>query len=261
LTANDFTYIKLSVAPHELEKTFDALEQLGCVGGNITLPYKVAAMPFLLVDEATAFIGAVNTFVLRNGKRYGYNTDWQGVVGALASTETRLDRRRGFVILGSGGAARAAIYGARRLGFDDISVFYRVPIDDVTVELRRRTQQLGIRLAPYEESLEQSIRSASVIYITTPTGMSGFAEAPFDLSRLDKLSLEGKIAADAVVSRSATPFLSKARERGATVVDGLWWTVFQGYPAFNLWLGKRIEPTHEQLRRYREAMEHGMNLR
>lgn len=259
MSSNDFSYVKTVVESEKLAEKFDALELLGFGGGNVTLPIKIDIMQHVDADEAAQFIGAVNTYVFRDGERKGYNTDWQGVVGALEHAGLPSVQRKSFVILGSGGAARAAIYAAKQLGFENITVFHEKTIDEKTANLLDRAEELHITLHTYDENLEPSLEAADVIYNTTSTGMDGFAEAPFDLNRARKLNLAGKYVADAVFNPLKTPLLQAAEEAGATTIDGVWWTVFQGAPSFSHWIGREVSLSSEQLDSIHQQMVEAIN--
>jgi shikimate dehydrogenase len=255
MSPNEFSYIKTEVKSGQISETLTALELLGFTGGNVTLPIKLEVMQYLEVNESAGFIGAVNTFVLRDGKRYGFNTDWQGVTGALEHSGLDDDKRESFVVLGSGGAARAAIYAAKQLGFKKTVVFYEEPVDDKTRDLQERATELGIIMYPYDSHLEEELDGASVIYNTTSTGMVGFDPAPFDLKRLSAIDLTNAIVADTIFNPLDTPFLKAARDRkAAMLIDGIWWTIFQGIPSFTHWTGKKLDLGPQELSAIHELM-------
>lgn len=256
---SDFAYVKTVVEPEKLAEKLDALELLGFSGGNVTLPIKLDVMKCVEADEAAQFIGAVNTFVFKDGKRYGYNTDWQGVIGALERAGLPKNQRDSFVVLGSGGAARAAIYAARQLQFKNITVFYEEPADKKTANLQGRAEELGIVLHTYDDNLEPVLEGADVIYNTTSTGMTGFAEAPFELSRLQGLDLKGTYVGDAVFHPLQTPLLQAAEQAGAITIDGVWWTVFQGAPSFSCWIGKEVVLPSSELNNIYQQMVKATN--
>ncbi|MFH0999837.1 MAG: shikimate dehydrogenase, partial [Bacteroidota bacterium] len=93
-------------------------------GINITAPFKQSVIPFLdeLAEDAKR-IGSVNTVILKDNRLIGYNTDYLGVVNSLESFNIDLTGKK-CLILGAGGAARAAIYGLK-LRNAKIQVFNR----------------------------------------------------------------------------------------------------------------------------------------
>jgi len=103
-------YVGLSVPPAWLQQAIMGLRALGFVGANVTIPHKAAILPMLdILSERSRVIGAVNTVILRDGVLYGDNTDVAGFLAPLAEQKDRLYGRE-MVVLGAGGAARAAVY-------------------------------------------------------------------------------------------------------------------------------------------------------
>ena len=97
-----------------VEAIGDAIKGLRALGNSrgfsVTIPHKVAALPFLdEVDQTARHIGAINTIVVENGKLIGYNTDASGALRALREGGAGLSGQR-VLILGSGGAARAVAF-------------------------------------------------------------------------------------------------------------------------------------------------------
>ena len=97
-----------------VEAIGDAIKGLRALGNfrgaSVTIPHKVAAMPFLdHVETDGAAIGAINTIVAEKGELTGYNTDATGALRALREGGVELKGRR-IVVLGSGGAARAIAF-------------------------------------------------------------------------------------------------------------------------------------------------------
>lgn len=99
-------------------------------GIAVTIPHKVNVMPLLdEIDPAAKAIGAVNTVVFRNGKKFGYNTDADGFAEALLAFCARTNLRGMKVaLLGAGGAAKAVDYALRRLGAE-VTIYHRRPLD------------------------------------------------------------------------------------------------------------------------------------
>jgi shikimate dehydrogenase len=103
----DFIYLSFRVASAELRNAMTGMRALGIKGLNVTIPHKVAVIPFLdKVDPLAEKIGAVNTVVNENGTLTGYNTDAMGFLRALVEHGTE-PRGRKVLLLGAGGAARA----------------------------------------------------------------------------------------------------------------------------------------------------------
>lgn len=111
-----FSGLATRLAARTAAEIFIMAERLGLAGLNITSPFKESVLPFLAaLDPAARALGAANTLVRRNGGWHGYNTDPDGVIGALQASGKRPRGRRA-VVLGAGGAGRAAAYGLSRAG-------------------------------------------------------------------------------------------------------------------------------------------------
>ena len=113
----------LRLGPEALPQLLSAAELMGFAGLNITHPLKQAVIPLLtdLSDDARA-LGAVNTVLLRDGRRIGHNTDWSGFAASFRRglPDARIDR---VVLLGAGGAGAAVAHAILTLGAGVLSVF------------------------------------------------------------------------------------------------------------------------------------------
>lgn len=252
--AIEYRHLKIKVTESDLKKTLTALQTLGFVGMNVTLPYKLEVIPYLdTIDEVASTLGAVNTVRFDQGKCIGTNTDWYGFFKPLQQklTERSLDQ---VTIFGNGGAARAAIYASFRLGFKKISVLHRNEEGDYKLDtLRKDAKKLGIELTPYEK-MESTVTNSSLIINATSTGMIGNAPYPFDISQLEGINLEGKIYFDAVFNPVSTPLLSYFKNRGSETIDGLWMMIYQGVQAMEFWLGDPLSYTSSTLNDIHEML-------
>ena len=106
-----YTYVAFGV--EDTEKAVLAVRYLGFRGLGVSMPHKIAIIPFLdAIDETAGAIGAVNTVVNDDGRLTGYNTDWTGAIRALEEQIDLAGKRA--VVIGAGGAARAIVYGLVR---------------------------------------------------------------------------------------------------------------------------------------------------
>lgn len=107
-------YIARDVAPHELQSFMNDCCSSDLSGFNVTIPHKSAAISFLDdIDPVAACIGAVNCIRALQGRLKGYNTDQEGIRFSL-STIKSFESNSDVLILGAGGAARAAVYALLR---------------------------------------------------------------------------------------------------------------------------------------------------
>jgi shikimate dehydrogenase len=106
----DWIYVPFQVPREGLARGVAGLAALGVAGFNVTIPHKVAIIPLLdRISPEAELAGAVNVVALQDGALVGYNTDGIGLVAALARAFGFTPAGRSVLVLGAGGAARAAV--------------------------------------------------------------------------------------------------------------------------------------------------------
>jgi len=193
-------------------------------GFSVTMPFKHAILRELdWVDPLAARIGACNTVAVQNGKWMGWNTDAAAVVEVLTK-RLRLAGSR-ILILGSGGAARAAAYALRAEG--------TVVFIAARREAAARSLARGISAQAVPWGNADGLEVDAVIN-ATPVGMAPHADAsPIDLARL-----RVRVVFEMVYYPPETRFLAEARGRGLTAISGLEMLVAQGARQFEIWTGQ-----------------------
>ena len=195
------------------------------------------------LDPTAEETGAVNTVVI-DGVMTGYNTDASAIEAALRNAGCRGDGAA--MIIGAGGAARAAAYALTRLGYLEIIVANRTR--ERALQLALLIKELGGRAEtiPLERAGELS-RRCEVIVNSTPLGMRPNVEStPLRSTEIPA----GSVVLDLVYNPLRTRLLREAGKAGARVVDGLTILVEQGALAFKLWTG--VEPPRGLMRREAE---------
>jgi shikimate dehydrogenase len=241
-----YKHIKVDVEEQKLPMVLSAFKMLRFSGLNVTLPHKLAVIPILdEVDEVVQELGAVNTIKFGNVTS-GHNTDWLGIYEPLKSIGREIST---VTIFGSGGAARAAIYAARRLGAGSIYVHYRNESDNSKTEnLKNRAQELRITLHDYSEVIG-TVRKSDLIINATSAGMVGRDKLPFDLAKIKHVDVSNKLYLDVVFNPIDTPLLKYFNDRGAKTIDGLWMMIYQGIAALEIWLDRNIVVSNKELQR------------
>jgi len=179
---------------------------------NVTIPYKETVMPYLdyISDEARA-IGSVNTVVNREGKLYGYNTDFCGLKSLLERAGIEIQGKK-VLILGTGGTSKTAYAVCRSMGAADVKKVSRRPSDS----------------AVSYEYAEQNCSDTDVIINATPVGMYPKNGAcPVDIAKFPNLSG----VADVIYNPLKTELLFSAEERGIKTANGLYMLVKQAVRA------------------------------
>jgi shikimate dehydrogenase len=238
---------QLKLGTDALADLLTAAERMGFAGLNITHPCKQAVIPWLteLSSDARA-IGAVNTVLLRDGRRIGHNTDWYGFAEGFRQglSDVPLDR---IVQLGAGGAGSAVAYAAAKLGVQRLTIF------DIDVNRARSLadqicEQFGTERAVAGTEIEAAMQSADGLINTTPIGMVGHAGMPVAPALL-RASLW---VAEVIYFPLETELLRTARHKGCRVLDGGGMAVYQAVEAFRLFTG--IPADAARMRRHFIAM-------
>jgi shikimate dehydrogenase len=233
-------YGAFPVPPERLAAAVHGLAALGIAGANVTLPHKrvIAA----LIDEVepdARLIGAVNTLVRHGDALVGINTDAPGLVRSLEEADAELEGAR-VVILGAGGAARAAAVGLARAGAERVVVAARRP--EQADELRRDAEHAMPATAWSAReltALEGDFADATLIIQATSATLKGRPEAERFAAALpfDRLP-EGSTVCDLVYAPRQTTVLEAAAARGHRTVDGLGMLLHQGTLSFERWFGR-----------------------
>ncbi len=234
----DYCYVPFPVAAERLAVAVPGLAAIGVRGFNVTIPHKQAILPLLSQVEArAAAVGAVNTvYALPEGGWGGTNTDIDGFVQPLLGLEKGIPT----LILGSGGAARAAIQGCLELGLGPVRVVGR------SSEKLRALQQTWPQVETLSwAELDCHLPETCLVVNTTPVGMHK-PGSPAELSPLSREQLRllpaGATVYDLVYVPDPTPLLRMAAELGHTPVSGLEMLIHQGAKALSLWLGGKPVP-------------------
>lgn len=209
-------------------------------GGNVTLPHKASAAE--LVDRPSPEVertGACNTFWREEGLVYGDNTDVAGFRGAAAQLLPGGLEGASVLLVGAGGAARAALCGLVDGGAGEVWVLNR-SID----RARRLVDRLGgERARVLDDPRSLSGGSVDLVVQATPLGLSPGDPSPLDL---DQGPAVGALL-DLVYSRQETPLVKTARAAGIPAADGREMLVLQGAAAFRRWFGDPV-PVEEMRR-------------
>ncbi len=190
---------------------------------NVTIPYKLDVIPFLdEISETAKAIGAVNTIVNKNGKLFGYNTDFLGLKSLIEKIGVEIKNKK-VLILGSGGTSKTALAVAQNMGAKRILRVSRTERKDFIT---------------YGE-LYNSETDADVIINTTPVGMyPNICGSAVDLDKFPNLS--GVI--DAVYNPLRPELVLRAKERGIKASGGLYMLVSQAAFASEKFTDSKIDP-------------------
>lgn len=223
-----------------LPELITAAERMGFAGLNITHPCKQSVLPLLdeLSDDGRA-LGAVNTVLLKNGKRIGHNTDWWGFAENFRRNMSgaNLDH---VVQLGAGGAGAATAYAALQLGAKQLTIFD----PDASRAAKLAEAEFGAGRICVGEDLAAALERASGLIHATPTGMLHEPGMALDVTFL----LPRYWVAEIVYLPLETELLRAAKRIGCRTLDGGGMAVYQAVQAFHLFTG--LQPDAERMRRH-----------
>lgn len=238
----NMVYLSFDVEPKNLSRVVKGLRSLGVVGFNVTIPHKVSIIKFLdMLDLTSKETGAVNTVVLENKKLKGYNTDVEGIRKSLLDLELEVNLRGRALIIGAGGAARAAIVALKLLGVKEMIIANRRIWKAAALARKFRKDGLKIKSISLMDVKRYS-KSASIIINATPMGMWPHQdETPLYANDISSSS----IVLDLVYNPLETKLLREAKNAGAKTINGLKPLIEQAVKAFQLWTG--LEPPRDLL--------------
>ena len=238
----NWCYLPFPVRPEDFGTAITGVSALGIVGINLTIPYKQSVLPYLdsLSPDAER-LGAVNTvtFIREAGQRtrlHGTNTDAEGFIKALRQAGYPLTGDKRVMVIGSGGAARAVVFGLVREGIREIAILNR------SVERAERLADdfkdlcPGLTAHPLdEENILQHAGQASLLVNTTPLGTWPDTEQSV---WPEGNAIPGHLTVfDLVYNPPVTSLLRQAGKSHAVPIGGLEMLVQQGGLSFQIWTG------------------------
>ncbi|MFO7779422.1 MAG: shikimate dehydrogenase [Nitriliruptoraceae bacterium] len=230
----DLVYLAVPTPPRAVREVVAALGAMEVLGANVTVPHKQAVLAACdeLTEEAH-LIGAVNTLHWSEAGLIGDNTDARGLLAALAS-DVAPAPQDGWVLFGTGGAARAAAVAIGRLAGALTVVGRREGAAREVADLAARAgaYDTEVVLADDAGRLGAVTEAARTIVNATPLGMGG-ERLPEALMALEP----GQVAYDLVYDPAPTPFLIAAQQRGAASHHGLGMLIGQAAVSYERWTG------------------------
>ena len=234
-----WNYHKIEVEPASLAKALPILADHGYRGLNLTIPHKVDVLPHLsLMDEQARIMGAVNTLSWENGAWKGYNTDGIGLSKAIEDAFTISLKEFQVIVLGAGGAARAAVAQCIFEGCEKVAIYNR-SIDRAQLlssalkenELNQEVLLLESFLNPFAGSKEPVL-----IINATSLGLKSEDPSPVDLTQVDG----NFYVYDMVYNPAVTRLMTEAKKKSYPVANGLGMLVGQAARSLEIWSGREV---------------------
>ena len=233
----DYVYTALPVRADALASAVRGLRDAGIAGFNVTIPFKTEIIPLLdALSEDARRIQAVNTVVIEDGRMVGHNTDVAGFLAGFAERGIALTGKNA-VLIGAGGAARAALWGLLRSGVRSVVIGVRNASKGAALAADFAADG-DVRVLSFDDAAWIAACSdADLVVQTTPLGMTPHTEEmpPVDAAVINPSA----VVYDLIYTPAETRFLREARARGCETINGETMLVAQGAEAFHLWTGKR----------------------
>lgn len=251
----DARYVAYQVAPDEVEGFVNGLRQPGILGINVTVPHKLAVMPFLdEIDDWATEAGAVNTIVNRDGRLTGHNTDGYGFLRALREGAGFEPAGRSVLILGAGGAARGVVLALAREGAGELTIANRTRERAESLAHLAQGRNISAQAIPLlGDYLVSAASTAELIVNCTTIGMThGPDVEPIPLPW--EAIPPGALVYDLVYNPLETQLLLQAARVGLATLGGIEMLVYQGAASFEMWL-ERPAPVPVMLEAAVRAMQ------
>ncbi len=249
----DYVYIPLRVRQEDVGNAVASMKALNIRGLNVTIPHKMAVIPFLdRLDPLAETIGAVNTIVNEDGILTGYNTDATGFLQALLEKEVE-PKGKNIIVLGAGGAAKGISFILAERGASLVILNRHLTrARDLTHRISQVFKNQVKALALNEENLSKVLDRADVLINTTSVGMIPDMDITPVPARLLK---PGLIVFDIVYNPLKTRLLKESEAIGGKTISGIEMLVWQGALAFEKWTGRKA-PINLMREEAVEALRH-----
>ena len=247
-------YVRIRVAPEELQQALENLVEADFLGTNLTIPHKQAALSLVdAISPEARLMQAINTVAVRDGKLHGFNTDGPGFAAAIHEEfGVELGSLRVLILGGGGGAGRAITVQCAMEGCPLVFVANRA-VEKAELLSADIEQSLGkiitpISLAP--EALKNSLECVDLIVNATSLGMKVSDPSPLPEGMLSK----NHLIYDAVYSGGKGALQRQAIKAGARYANGLSMLLHQGALAYEIWLNEPA-PLETMRKALKMAME------
>lgn len=250
----NWRYLAFEVPPDQLKSALLGAQQMGFIGLNLTVPHKLLAVPLVEeLDDSARLLGAVNTVqFLTNaaGKSVsrGYNTDGDALLRAVREDlQVELQNAR-VLVLGAGGAARAAVLKLAAAGVAELALVNR------TGDKATKLAQEARRFFPATNvSVGYPRGPVDLVLNATALGLQPADALPLDLTAFSWA--QARAAYDMIYRPAETAFLQSAKAAGCRTANGLGMLLYQGARALEIW-AQTAAPL-EVMRTALEASIHG----
>ena len=225
----DGYYATLNVNSNDLQTILDTLRKLNFRGANVTIPHKTDIIPYLdSLDSLAHSVNEVNTVLYENEKLIGYNTDVEGFMKPLRKNIQRFDNKKA-VILGSGGASKAVLYGLINANCKELIILNRT-IENARQLVSKLNSDIPISCHELNQKTIDSLSDVDIMINTIPLHKTN--------TILDFHSNFGiKLAYDLEYLPKETNFIKQMQSLNAALIYGYEMLLSQAKLSFQIWTG------------------------
>ena len=222
-------YTTLNVNSNDLKTILDTLRKLNFRGANVTIPHKTDIIPYLdSLDSLANSVNAVNTVLYENEKLIGYNTDVEGFMKPLRKNIQRFDNKKA-VILGSGGASKAVLYGLINANCKELIILNRT-VENARQIVTKLDSDIPISCHVLNQKTIDSLSDVDIMINTVPLHKTN--------TILDFHSDLGiKLAYDLEYLPKETNFIKQMKSLNANLIYGYEMLLSQAKLSFQIWTG------------------------
>ena len=235
----EYTYELLETHPNSLVERVKYLKYNDYAGFNVTIPLKLPITMFLdEIDESADLVGAINTVIINEDKTLkGYNTDVIGFKNAIPQDINLEGKSAG--VMGTGGAARAALSGLISMGVKNIKIFTRNIPNSVDLLNYLNKTYPDIIFNTFQIEHIRNLSDIDMLVNCTPIGMQGRGAdyTPVEEKELCTLP-EGAIVYDVIYNPRKTVLIKLAQKNGYRTINGLDMLIYQALESEKIWTGK-----------------------
>ena len=247
----DWRYVAFDVSPEKLREAIAGAKAMKFIGLNLTVPHKLLALEMVDVLDASARMwGAVNTIRFeardRDGiwqplhlveeppkdiRAHGFNTDAEAIVRAIREDLELPLRGARAVLLGAGGAGRAAALKLAETGVSELHLVNRTrsKAEELAREIQERHPEVDVQVGYPKHAVELLVNATSL-------GLKSGDALPLDDRAFPLRNVDAVY--DMIYRPAETPLLRAAREEGCRVSNGLGMLLYQGAKALEIWTGR-----------------------
>jgi shikimate dehydrogenase len=249
----DWRYVACEVAPERLREAIEGARQMGFLGLNLTVPHKRLAVPLMdALDDSARRWGAVNTVVFETETEdgewrpvglvgqvrgpvcaRGFNTDADAIIRSLREDLAIEPRSARVLLLGAGGAGRAA---ALRLADEGVEALWLV--NRTTERARAVAEEIAARFPAVEVAVGYPDSEVEIVLNATSLGLKAEDPLPFDPQRFSLHQTDGVY--DMIYRPAETSLLQAAKAADRRTANGLGMLLHQGAAALELWTGMQV---------------------